>query len=491
MQNWLTARAERTPDAVGLIQAAQAYHWFDLHILVNAWRRSTPAEFYPQMRVGVLMTSSLDAVVVLHALSREGCIAVWLNTRLTPFELRAQITQARCTMLIYSRAFQAIVDQIDMPNCTPIAYDAQRETPRASLAPDVEIDLETPAAILFTSGTSGTSKGVVLTWGNFFTSAMASAYHLGTLPTDRWLCTLPLYHVGGLSIFYRACLYGITVDLYERFETDIINQALTDDPISLISLVPTQLYRLLETRSAPWNSALRVILLGGAAAADDLLARCKAENLPIATTYGLTESASQVVTGFPGEYEGVGKPLMFTTIRVVDEQGHDRPHGEIGEVTVQGPTVMQGYDDNPEATAKALRDGVLYTGDMGYFDAKNSLHIVQRRSDLIVSGGENVYPAEVEAVLRQHPAVKEMCVVGVPNPEWGQQVAAVLVMQPGQPLDEVSLIQFCRTRLAGYKMPRRWLAVDDLPQTASGKIARRAVQDLFNHEGTKKSEEKL
>lgn len=489
MQNWLTARAERTPDAVGLYHAERVYRWFDLHVMVNVWRRSTPAEFQLGMRVGLLLTNTHEAVIAFHALSREGCIAVCLNTRLTPAELSVQIQQARCAILIYSHAFQSTIDQIDPGVCIPIDYAAEREMPRRDLAPAVDLDLSQPAAILFTSGTSGTSKGVVLTWGNFFYSAMASAYHLGVMPPDRWLCTLPLYHVGGLSILYRACLYGIRVDLYSRFDADEINRVLTDHPISLVSLVPTQLYRLLEMRTEAWNSALRVILLGGAAANDELIARCKAENLPVATTYGLTEAASQVATGIPGEMEGVGKPLMFTTVRIVDDQGRDMPRGEIGEVTVKGPTIMQGYDDNPEANAKTLRDSVLYTGDMGYFDAKNNLHIVQRRSDLIVSGGENVYPAEVEAVLLQHPAVKDACVVGVSHPEWGQQVAAAVVLQPAALTNEQEILAVIRRKLAGYKIPRRFLFVDALPQTASGKIARRAVQELFNDEERKEHEE--
>jgi O-succinylbenzoic acid--CoA ligase len=253
------------------------------------------------------------------------------------------------------------------------------------------------------------------------------------------------------------------------------------------------LHRLLETRTH-WPATLRLILLGGAAADPDLIHR--ANQLPrrspftihhslftiplIAPTYGLSEAASQVATLLPTEAQAkpgsVGKPLLFTTIHIADEQGQTLPAGEIGEVVVQGPTVMSGYWQNAEATTKTIRDGELFTGDLGYLDEDGDLWLVQRRSDLIVTGGENVYPAEVENVLKQHPAVAAACVVGIPHPQWGQQVSALIVPQPGyQPTPE-QLTTFARQHLAGYKIPRHIQFTDHLPQTASGKIERRTVQ---------------
>ena len=249
------------------------------------------------------------------------------------------------------------------------------------------------------------------------------------------------------------------------------------------------LHRLLLKRAGKaWPASLRHILLGGAAATVELLATARASKAPVATTYGLTEAASQVATLRPEEVAhkpgSVGKALMFSTIRIVDEAGNSLPAGEKGEIVVSGPTVMAGYYKNPEATAKVLRTNAqnvaeLYTGDIGYLDTDGDLWPVQRRSDLILSGGENVYPAEVEAVLRQHPAVTEVCVVGIPDVEWGQRVAALVVCQRGVQVTAAELASFSRERLAGYKQPRLIRFTDVLPQTASGKIERSTVTRLL------------
>jgi O-succinylbenzoic acid--CoA ligase len=213
------------------------------------------------------------------------------------------------------------------------------------------------------------------------------------------------------------------------------------------------------------------------------LEQCAALNIRAAPTYGLTEACSQVVTMLPDEARrkpgSVGKPLLFSRIEIVDEQGELLPAGECGEVVVSGSTVMAGYYGNPEATARTLRNDKLYTGDMGYLDADGDLWLVQRRSDLIVSGGENVYPVEVEQVILRHPAVEMACVVGLSDAEWGQRVGAVVVLKTGANLTDAELIAFCRQSLAGYKQPRLIRFVEALPMTESGKIRRRAVVELL------------
>ncbi len=442
-------------------------------------------------RVAVLLDRGLEAVTLVHALARLGAVLVPLNTRLTPEEMRWQIEAAGCARVL----------------CALSDFPLEEAIPLADLPPAAEpdcwlrgaLDLEADFGILFTSGTTGRPKGAVLTWGNLFWSATASAFRLGVLPSDRWLLTLPLYHVGGLAILLRSALYGTAVALPgfpgDRFDLDTLWARLRESGATLVSLVPTMLYRLLEPRvellaetveadgiethsrsASPhgWPDSLRLILLGGAAAPPELLARAFNNGLPVAVTYGLTEAASQVATAEPEMARrkpgSAGKPLPWTAVQVRGKDDCSLLAGEVGEIYVQGPTVMRGYLDQPPIT------DWLPTGDLGYLDADGDLWVVQRRNDLIVSGGENVYPAEVEGVIRQYPAVEDVCVVGLPHPEWGQQVAAALILRPGALLDEAELLAFCRSRLAGYKLPRRIVTLDEFPRTASGKIRRDALR---------------
>jgi len=241
------------------------------------------------------------------------------------------------------------------------------------------------------------------------------------------------------------------------------------------------LYRLLEQGTPEKWSHLRFVLLGGAAATPELIAKANAAGVRIATTYGMTEATSQIATMLPDDLKpgSVGKPLTFTELRIINESGDNQPTGNYGEVIVRGQTVMQGYYGNPEATNRTIRDGWLHTGDIGYLDNDGDLFIVQRRTDLIVSGGENVYPAEVEAVIRQHPAVKDVAVIGMTDAEWGQRVAAAIIPATESHPTPDDIITYCREHLAGYKVPRQIIFVDALPQTASGKIERKRVIELF------------
>jgi o-succinylbenzoate---CoA ligase len=246
--------------------------------------------------------------------------------------------------------------------------------------------------------------------------------------------------------------------------------------------VPTQLHRLLE-HDATALSGVRLVLLGGAAATPELMARAQAAGVRVAPTYGLTETASQIATQRPEDAVrkpgSVGKALPWSRIRVLADDGTEAATGVPGEIVITGPTVFRGYWRDTIATAAALRDGVLHTGDIGYRDEEGDLWVLQRRTDLIVSGGENVYPAEVEAVLTAHPDVSMACVVGLPDPEWGQRVAAAVVVRAGAALAPADLIAFARERLAGYKQPRQVRVLESMPMTASGKVLRREVAELF------------
>ncbi|HLT59303.1 MAG TPA: o-succinylbenzoate--CoA ligase [Limnochordales bacterium] len=343
------------------------------------------------------------------------------------------------------------------------------------------VDLAAIHSIIYTSGTTGRPKGALLTYGNHWWSAMASCLNLGLVPGDRWLACLPLFHVGGLSILLRSVIYGIPVVLHRRFDAAAANRAIDEEGVTIVSLVAVMLSRMLDERGGRrYPAHLRAVLLGGGPAPRPLLERAVAAGVPVLQTYGLTETASQVATLAPEDalrkLGAAGKPLFPNRIRIVRD-GRPAPPGEVGEITVAGPTVTPGYWNRPDATAAALADGWLRTGDMGYMDPEGYLYVVDRREDLIISGGENVYPAEVEAVLMAHPAVAEAAVVGVPDERWGQVPVAYVALRPGQPCTEAQLVAFCRERLAGYKVPARVTFVPELPKGASGKILRRALRE--------------
>ena len=484
MLDWLAQSARANPHGIALEYAERRWTYAALDDAagrMGGWLSAQDVR--ANARVAVLMDASADMVVLIHALIRVGAVLVPLNTRLTPDELAYQVTLARVDAVVYVGDHYAKTAAA-LP--CPLKIDLRAlDTGAPPVSPRV-LDLDEPQAIIFTSGTSGRPKGVVLTYANQYASAVASAFRIGTLPSDRWLCVLPLYHVGGLAILLRSALYGTGVILQRGFDVPQVNAAI-DAGTTLVSLVPTMLYRLLAARTTPPPHLLRLILLGGAAADPELVRRCQALNIPIATTYGLTEACSQVATQTPQATEhkpgSVGRAVPGTHIRVVTESGMEAAVGEYGEIVVSGPTVMQGYFDNPQATADALRSGALHTGDIGCFDDDGDLWIVQRRSDLIVTGGENVYPAEVEAALRAFPGVQDACVVGIPDSEWGQRVAAAVMPVSGAEIALEELLAFARDRLAGYKVPRVISLLDALPLTASGKIERRAVQELLTGSG--------
>ncbi|MEW6287251.1 MAG: o-succinylbenzoate--CoA ligase [Chloroflexota bacterium] len=467
--DWLAQRAAQNPSAPALEFIGQKWDYAALNDWVETLAAQLEArEIKRQTRVAIHLANQPAYIALIHALARIGAIAVPLNRRLTESEIKLQIEQSQCGYLICESELPGPAKRIPVSDLssTPQPLPARTHPP---LEPDAV------QGIFFTSGTSGFPKGAMLTFDNHHASALASAKRLGVDLRDRWLLTMPLYHIGGMSIVFRAALYGFAVVLHPHFDVDAVHHALTEEDITVVSLVPTMLHRLLEKYPAlKPSSSLRAILLGGAGAPVDLLEKALALNLPLALTYGLTEAASQVATSTPEQTRAkpgsVGKPLPGTTVDIVDEAGKSLPNGEIGEIVISGRTVMCGYLDSEKPSEP------FHTGDIGYLDAEGDLWVLTRRTDLIVSGGENVYPEEVERVLLTHPSVSEACVVGVPDPEWGQAVAAAVVLR--EPCSGEALIQFLRGQVAAYKVPRRIVFVEALPRTASGKLKRTEIADL-------------
>ncbi len=314
-----------------------------------------------------------------------------------------------------------------------------------------------PLTRVLSSGTSGDPKPVELTAGNHLWSALGSAVNLGVDADDAWLCCLPLNHVGGLSILVRSAIYGTAARIHEGFDVDCISAAIEAGEASLLSLVPTQLVRLLDAGAAIERP--RLLLIGGGPLPRDVLDEALGRGATVVQTYGLTEACSQVCTLSPGDAReragSAGKPLPGVEVQVRES-----------EIRVRGPIV---------APAAADADGWLHTGDLGRVDADGYLWVEGRRSDLIVTGGENVRPERVEAALRQHPGVADVAVVGVDDREWGQTVVAYVVSRPGAASPEWQLLALARERLAPHEVPKRIELREELPRTASGKLQRRRL----------------
>jgi O-succinylbenzoic acid--CoA ligase len=418
VEPWLTRAARRWPDRIAVETPARSLRYRELDDLAGAGARELGVA--AGSRVAIALPPGADFAVALHACLRAGAVAV-------PVDLRDPGRAA--------------------PDC-----DALIETPLSCAGeplPAQPHDLAATAVIVHTSGTTAQPREVPLTYGNFLWSAIGSAVALGIAPGERWLCTLPLVHVGGLSIVLRSAIYGTTAVVHERFATDDALEALMERDITLVSVVATTLRRLLDAGLAQ-PPALRCALAGGGPVPAALLARARAAGVVVSQTYGLTEACSQVATQTPGE-QGVdaGPPLFCTRVRLASD----------GEILVSGPTV-----------SPAVSGGVLATGDLGEIAAGGWLRVLGRSSDTIVSGGENVAPSEVEAVLEEHPAVVEAGVYGVFDETWGEAVRALVVTR--EPVGEAALREHCRGRLAAFKVPKSVGFAQSLPRTASGKLQR-------------------
>ncbi len=433
--------------------------------------------------IALLLPGDARFVAWFMAVALAGRVVLPLNTRLTAAELAQQLSDAQVTTMICAADDSRTDDLVArVPGLTAVRAQDPATLPAArGRSPGEGVAAGSTLAVLFTSGTSGRAKGACLSWSAFEASAVAAAERLGPAVTGAGSRACRCSTSVGCRSSCAACCSAARSGCSPRFDAAAVSGALDAGDIAGVSLVPTMLSRLLDYRAgreAP--PGLEVLLLGGAAAPPALVERSLAAGYPVCPTYGLTEAASQVATARP-PVPGSRSPspllaLQGTDIRIVVE---DRiaAVGEAGEILVRGPTVMIGYLNDPAATARTLRDGWLHTGDVGYLDADGGLHVLDRRDDLVVTGGENVYPAEVEAVLLEHPSVSEAGVTGVADADLGARVAAWVVASAGSSIDIAALAEHCRNRLAGFKRPREIRVVGSLPRTAAGKLQRRKLTD--------------
>jgi O-succinylbenzoic acid--CoA ligase len=445
VEGWLSRAACARPDAPALETPGGNWSYAQLHRAARSGAEQlVNAGADRGSRVAIALPAGLELAQALHACLLLGAVAVPVDLRLSAPE-RERIA-AGCALLIEE------------------PLDSDREPEQAPTASRHELDAT--AVVIHTSGTTAQPRPIELTYGNFLWSALGSAVALGLDPDERWLCALPLSHVGGLSILLRSAIYTTTAVVHERFEEDRVLHALRSEGVTLVSLVATTLARLLDA-GLERPPALRSALTGGGPVPAVLLERAHAAGVPVSLTYGLTESCSQATTtpvaasspeGEVGEAPpSAGPPLFCTRVQIA-----------AGEILISGPTVAPG---------SLAADGWLHTGDLGELDDRGRLRVTGRVSDTIVSGGENVAPAEVEAVLEAHPQVLEAAVLGRADPQWGEAVSAIVVAREGAELDADELRAHCAVALAPYKVPKQVsLSSSPLPRTRSGKLLRRELR---------------
>jgi O-succinylbenzoic acid--CoA ligase len=480
----LVTAARRWPDAPALTDAAGTRTWSQL--LKDAQHLAAALPGTTGDHVALLARDRAASVVAIHGVRLAGRVLVPLHRRLAVPELAARLTASRAGVVLHDTDHEPVIAMLQdvLPDLRSVDLERPGTGRRPSDTAPVPYEPSAIGALILTSGTTAAARVVRLSHGASLASAAAWDRFLDSDPDDHWLATLPLSHVAGLGMVLRPLLSGARLTVHDRFEPDAVRAALADDGVSIMSLVPTQLTRLLD--SGPIHAPrLRAMLLGGGPVAPALVRRALEAGLPIVTTYGLTEAASGV-TALPAAEAraapgSAGRPLPGVLLRVVDAEGRDVRAGATGSIIVGGPTLASGYLDDPAATTAAFRDGWLHTRDLGTIDAEGRLWVLDRQDDLIISGGENVSPVQVETVIRSHPAIADVAVVARRHPEWGSVPVAAIVSRPGHAVPTTEEVRrFARQGLAGYELPADVRAVPAIPRTASGKIIRREVLALLD-----------
>jgi O-succinylbenzoic acid--CoA ligase len=423
MESWLARAARMHGERAALDAPSERLSYAELYERARATAGALRERgVVPGDRIALAL-DSVALIPALHGCLLLGAVAVPIDLRLNRAERAAR--QASARLVLEGPLAGEPIDHPYAPEPSEIA------------------------TLMFTSGTTAGPKPVELSYDNWLWNAVGSALALGLDPDERWLCPMPLAHVGGLSIQLRSAIYGTTVLLHDRFETGRALAALMDSAarVTLVSLVPTMLARLLDAglREPP---TLRRVLLGGGPISRVLLARAEEAGVPVSPSFGMTETCSQVATD--------GFALLGAELRVADDQ----------ELLVRGRAVSAGA---------LSEDGWLHTGDLAEVDDRGRLAIIGRKTDTIVTGGENVAPAEVEAALLEHPAVADAAVLGRPDPEWGEAVVAQLVLRPGVRADADDLRGHCAARLAPFKVPKLYEVVTQVPRGVTGKLLRREL----------------
>jgi fatty-acyl-CoA synthase len=483
------------PDAVAMAKDGVEVTWAEFEqrtrrVGAGLWNQGVR----PGDRVGILGLNSLAWCELAVAAIRLGAAAVPLNIRCTTPELAFMVDSVRLAVIAYDSALAERYTPLagQRPDVLPVALDDRADAPvtmaalreRGESLPVVDIPGTDPAVIAFTSGTTGYPKGAVLTHHNLLATINSYTRFEGYSSRTAMLCCVPLAFTGGMVNNFLT-VYGVGGTLLlEEFDPVRALDLMVNYPVTAMTGVPIMYEGIAAVPGFDTAdlSGLTTAITGGALVPEALLRRYEAKGVQIRQAYSLTEASGNTTllprSHFLSKRDSAGVPSVHTQVRILDAGGAVVGVGETGEIAVRGPQVSPGYWNDPEATADALVDGWLRTGDMGTLDEEGFLRVVDRKKDMIISGGLNVYPAEIERVVAEFPGVTEVAAVGVGHPRWGETVAVVCY---GEALDFDKLYAHCRENLADYKMPRYLsAAAGPLPRGMSGKVLRRVLRDQFD-----------
>lgn len=476
--NWILQRAYVTPLRSALTYEGQTWTFQQLNELsLKRARQLSAINIKQGQRIAIMGPSTPALVVMMYACMHLQCEMVMLNRRLSQAEIAYQLEDSQAEVVLVADEDVAKLP----PHTSYHIFTAIENGAEQSVDIAKEWSLNQTTSIMYTSGTTGFPKGVRQTVGNHQASATASVLNIGLQADDVWLCAVPLFHISGFSILVRSLLYGNKVQLYEHFNVDAIAQNIMDGDVTHMSVVAVTLERILNTlelNNAVASPRFKLMLAGGGPVPIDYLKRANALHLAVAQTYGMTETSSQTATlaseDAMKKIGSAGKPLFFNQIKISapNEQGE-------GEICIRGPHVTPGYIGR-FAERSSTEEGWLHTGDIGYMDEEGYLFVVDRRADLIISGGENIYPAEIENVLLAHPAVQEAGVCGIDDEKWGQVPIAFVVLKEQIAIEVLQ--QYCEKKLAKYKVPKQFIIIDELPRNGANKLLRRKLLELLSTE---------
>lgn len=479
MQNWLTKQVSLNPQRIALTMGERAWTFTELQTeVITTAGQIAALTGVDNPRVAILAKNTVASYITILAIQQLGLQPVLLNFRLAKDELNRQLQDAGVDHVLVDDELQ--VQLASWGKLVAKATFLSELKKIAGIKPIISqvFEPDSIASIMYTSGTTGNPHGVLQTFNNHFYSAMGSALNLGLQAEDRWLCAVPLFHISGLSIMMRSLVYGMGVDLVAHFDDEAITERLVEQPIAIMSVVPTMLKRLLvQVPTVGYNSKFRCFLLGGGPIDAATLAACEAKQIPVIQSYGMTETASQIValnfTDARNKLGSVGKPLLPVQLRLANvDQG-------VGQIEIKAPNLAAGYLNQAAEFARKLTvDGWYQTGDLGYLDDDGFLFIKGRQDDMFISGGENIFPDEIEHVYSQFPKLKAIAVVGQADDDWGMIPVAFVISD--QQLGMQELRDFGREHLAHYKVPVKFIQVDSFPTTASGKVQRHKLREQLN-----------